>query len=359
MSTEGQQQSQLKALGIDIGTMFLVAAFRDNQGKIQYRKVRDMFFPIHRDRFLDQKLGGKILKQAKAHYIVVGDQYYILGEDAHHFASLLQEEPHRPLQRGILNPKEPMRIAMVRELLRGITPKSHQGKEVSICISIPADPITGEFQTGYHAKILTSLFEEMGFSQIGVLREGVAIIYSELADWGYTGLGLSLGSGMVNFALAFKGVEIFSYSLLQAGDWIDSEAAKMLNLTANQVTAIKERSRALDLMAPLLELPEAEQAIAIQYEILMRNIIRGIKYKFEQAERPIPQTAEPFPMIIAGGSSLIKGFVPKFSALLKEAMAAAELPLTVGEVKLAEDPLHAVARGLLIAAERKRIEIAN
>jgi len=50
---------------------------------------------------------------------------------------------------------------------------------------------------------------------------------------------------------------------------------------------------------------------------------------------------------VAGGTSKAKGFVDMFAAKLKEN----DFPLPVKEVRHAADPLHAVARGCLIAAQ--------
>ena len=55
----------------------------------------------------------------------------------------------------------------------------------------------------------------------------------------------------------------------------------------------------------------------------------------------------PLPVVIAGGTSQAKGFVELFAKKLAEN----EFPLPIKEVKHANDPLHAVARGCLIAAK--------
>ena len=61
----------------------------------------------------------------------------------------------------------------------------------------------------------------------------------------------------------------------------------------------------------------------------------------------LPKFKNPLPVVIAGGTSRAKGFVPLFAAKLAEN----GFPLPVSEVRHANDPLHAVARGCLIAAK--------
>jgi hypothetical protein len=61
----------------------------------------------------------------------------------------------------------------------------------------------------------------------------------------------------------------------------------------------------------------------------------------------LPKFKEPLVIAVGGGTSQANGFVPLFAKKLKEA----GFPLPVKTVRHAADPLHAVARGCLIAAK--------
>ena len=61
----------------------------------------------------------------------------------------------------------------------------------------------------------------------------------------------------------------------------------------------------------------------------------------------LPKFKSPLPVVIAGGTSRAKGFVKLF----QQKLAENSFPLPVKEVRHAADPLHAVARGCLIAAK--------
>ena len=52
-------------------------------------------------------------------------------------------------------------------------------------------------------------------------------------------------------------------------------------------------------------------------------------------------------IVVAGGTSQAKGYVELFSSKLQEN----NFPLKIKEVRHAADPLHAVAKGCLIAAK--------
>ena len=56
---------------------------------------------------------------------------------------------------------------------------------------------------------------------------------------------------------------------------------------------------------------------------------------------------EPLKVVIAGGTSRANGYVQTFEKMLEKN----EFPLPVKEVNHADDPLHAVAKGCLIAAQ--------
>ena len=63
--------------------------------------------------------------------------------------------------------------------------------------------------------------------------------------------------------------------------------------------------------------------------------------------KALPKFKEPLPVVIGGGTSQAKGFVATFAQKLNDN----QFPLPVKEVRHARDPLHAVARGCLIAAK--------
>ena len=52
------------------------------------------------------------------------------------------------------------------------------------------------------------------------------------------------------------------------------------------------------------------------------------------------------PIVCAGGTTLAANFLPR----LKAAIADAGLPIKVGNVYLAKDPLNATAKGALVGA---------
>jgi len=52
------------------------------------------------------------------------------------------------------------------------------------------------------------------------------------------------------------------------------------------------------------------------------------------------------PIVIGGGTSMIKGFIEVFKAQFNQK----EFPINISEIKLVEEPLTAVARGCFMDA---------
>ncbi|UCD13006.1 MAG: hypothetical protein JSW60_05415, partial [Thermoplasmatales archaeon] len=84
-------------------------------------------------------------------------------------------------------------------------------------------------------------------------------------------------------------------------------------------------------------------ALTIYYDALMTYVIKNLNNRL--AEIAPPKVA--FPVAIAGGSALPEGFFELFEKKLQEA----NLRIQVSKIICARDPLHAVARGCLIAAK--------
>jgi hypothetical protein len=60
----------------------------------------------------------------------------------------------------------------------------------------------------------------------------------------------------------------------------------------------------------------------------------------------LPKFKDPIPLVVAGGTSLSRGFIGKF----EQALEVVKLPVEVSEVRHAPDPLNAVSNGLTLAA---------
>ena len=60
----------------------------------------------------------------------------------------------------------------------------------------------------------------------------------------------------------------------------------------------------------------------------------------------LPRTDRPVPIVLSGGTAKPRGF----KEIFEKALRSRPLPIEIGQVRLAPDPLTSTARGALIAA---------
>ena len=220
---------------------------------------------------------------------------------------------------------------------------AEQGEKLVFCV--PAQPVDQEdedFDVGYHEDVVKSILAECGY-EARAINEAEALCYSELENNDYTGVALSCGAGMVNCCVMLNGEPTVMFSTTKSGDWVDRMAAVATAEPDSVVQAEKEHGDFTigeETGNPILD------AVSSYYERLIDYTTKQLAAAMT-GHKLLPKFKNPLPVVIAGGTSRAKGFVPRFQAKLAEN----GFPLQVSEVRHANDPLHAVARGCLIAAK--------
>lgn len=333
------KQKKSPGKGLDIGTAFLVCAEKNNN-EIIFRSQRNAFFEVENNDFTKN-----MLDNSKVKYIVKENKLYVVGDEALEFANIFNKDTRRPLSGGVISPKEKEALPMVELLIKTVLEEPFSEGEV-VYYSVPGEPLDANFNVIYHERILNGFLKKIGYNPKPI-NEGYAIVLSELADKGFTGIGFSFGAGMVNVCLSFKAVPVFTFSLTKAGDWIDQQVSMVVNETASKVCSIKESS--LDLTKND-NLTKIESALSIYHNHLMEYVIEHIKDEFSKTEKK-PQIEKPIDIVLSGGTSMPKGFAERF----KEIFIKSKFPLNIGEVKMASNPLKAVAKGALVAANAENV----
>ena len=331
---EGLKGEVQKGKGVDIGTMFVKCAVKEGE-EIIFRSQRNAFFEVEHTDFTKN-----ILDNSKVKYIIKEDKLYVVGDEALQFANMFNKETRRPLSKGVVSPTEKEALPMVELLIKSVVGESNYKGEI-VYFSVPGEPLDAEFNIIYHIKTLEGFLKTLGYAPKPI-HEGHAVVLSELAEEDFSGIGLSFGGGMVNVCLSFMSVPIFKFSVAKAGDWIDQQVAMAVDETASRVSAIKESS--LDL-GKEEHLSKIESALSIYYNHLIEYVIENIKQEFNKARR-MPRIDKPITIILSGGTSLPKGFSARFKQILDQL----KLPLPVGSVRMASQPLRSVAKGALVAA---------
>lgn len=330
------------AKAIDIGTCFLVGA-EMRGGREIFTSERDAFFSMPNEDFAEE-----MLSKAGAFYITKGDRLYVVGEDALKFAMVTgnQNDYRRPMAAGVLNPGEEDAVAMIQIMIEGVIGKASFPGEVCAA-TIPANPVDASFDTTYHSMVLTRFLEGLGY-EVKVINESLGIIFAEnptvTTNNGevipFSGIAISFGGGMVNLVASYRAKQLLAFSAGRSGDWIDAQVSKVTNQPISRV--IHEKERNLD-FNNIDSSNRVLSALDIYYEDLCRYVLEHFKVEFKKASVTFD---EPIEIVIGGGTAKPPGFLDKF----KRVLSKVDMPIPIKNVRMAKDPLKAVAAGALIAA---------
>ncbi len=320
------------AKGLDVGTMNILSARQDGDETV-FVQQRNSFVELDYSDMAEQ-----MLQRSEVLHIRKGDRVYIVGDDALNFANIFNEETRRPMQHGILSSDEQSAIPMIKLIIEQVVGETNHRDE-RLFFSTPADPIDADLSTLYHQKTLESILGDVGYDPEPI-NEGMAVIYSELADQDFTGLGISFGAGMTNVCLAYYAVPVMRFSIARGGDWIDEQAAKATGTPVDKVTSIKEDEFSLDFTT---DIGGVEGALSIYYDNLLDYVIENIVREVDEED---VEEGLDVPVVVTGGTSSPDGF----EALFEERLEEARIPFSISGVSRASDPMYSVARGALVAA---------
>ncbi len=334
MKTSSKPQA---ALGLDVGTSRIVLASQQEE-TFQFDTQLNAFVCVPFSHMTEKALQREGVPFAKN-----GTELLVHGNEAPRFADLLNSETRRPMTQGVLNPAEPESVPVMREIVEKMT-SPFRATRPKLCFTVPAWPLTAnginEEGLTYHEATLRQIFSELDYQVLGI-NEGLAVIYSELEDTNYTGIGISCGGGLCNIALSYLSMPAMSFSIPKAGDYIDTSAASVMGDLANRVRLAKEER--FHFNGHFVD--KLQQVLTVYYDDVINALLNAMKEAFSNPKR-MPKLSKPIPIVLSGGTATPKGFRDRFEKLLR----ATDFPIQISEVRLATDPHTATARGALIAA---------
>lgn len=334
-------------IGWDAGTYNMVTCKRNDKGDFVYKKEVNAFIEIP----LDNGFVYNMMEKSGVPLILREDRRiaYALGEAAVNMAyAMPMTELRRPMKDGCVNPKERDAFEIMKIMMHSLLGNISQDKEL-LYYTVPANAVNQETDSEYHGKILEAIFKSYKSKDGFVLNarpinEALALVYAELEDTAYTGIAASFGAGMVNLCFAIYGNPVFTFSLVNSGDWIDQQAAKA---TGESTTIIGKKKQTIDLTKDPVDM--IERAIQTQYRIMIEKTVQGIKQGLVKHEKA--KIDRPIKFVLSGGTSTPIGFESLFKSVVE---STADFGVEIGEIVKPEDTLKSVARGCLIAAENSR-----
>ena len=331
------------AKGLDCGTSFYIAATEE-----LVKKQRNAFLTV--DGEVNQV--KRMLKRQGIPFVEKAGKVHIVGQHAFNYAQIFSTaELKRPMKSGLLNPTEKDALPVLNAIIGELLGDAKDGETCVYCI--PSKPIDVQREVSYHEDVLRTIIEQYGYN-VKKIEEAVAIGYEGLVDTQLTGVAISMGAGMCNIAVMYQGMTALSFSVSRGGDWVDENVAMDTGVSKAKVTNIKETSTTLDLSSATYqniyeeETDEANVLIAIRsyYGALVNYLLTNLKVQFEGVEN-VPNFPNAVPIVIGGGTSLVKGFLDVFN----EQFDQDEFPIPISEIIHIEDAHTAVARGCLSEAQ--------
>jgi len=320
--------------GLDIGTMFVVGA-KDEGGKTQFTSIRDAFFTLENNDLLVD-----MMNKADVDHVIRGGEVVVIGDKSIEFANTFRAELRRPLQDGVISPKEKDAFGIIELILKKAVGEASKKGE-TCCFSVPADAIDKDgSSTVFHQGMFSRFVESLGYSP-KPLNEAEAIAYSELAGDKLTGLALSFGAGMVNACFIMLGVPYLKFAVARSGEWIDKNAAAASNSTIAAITALKE-SGEVDILAPS---GWEANALSMYYAALIKYVCLNLHRQVVESAK-LPRLKEPIKIVVSGGTSCMRGFRQMFEGEFRKL----DWPFEISSIVSAKDPMNAVANGCLVAA---------
>lgn len=346
-----------RAMGVDVGTAFFQTAEKAEDNSIKTQIVRNAFVEMTLTEDSEE-----MFKRNGWMYIKDGAKVYIPGEDAIKVARFLpgQVEVRRPLQDGVLNKGEDKKMLVLDYIIGSTVGKAPEKSVVCTCISSPS--IDGSQDSSFHRMRLEAMFKSRGWN-VKVIEEGLAVILSErpiaveIVDGTekqapYSGIGISFGAGRVNCVLAYKGIQILGMSAARSGDWTDKMVSDATGIPLAQCTNFKEKELDFDNLDTSSN-PELAYGYDVYYSEMFKYIFGLFGKKFSEIKS---QFDYPLDVVIAGGTSMPKGFINKFR---NNTLNELELPFKLKDIKHARDPRNCVVEGCLaqaIVVQKKLLE---
>jgi len=329
-----------KFKGIDIGTNAIVVGELNEEGNLVFRVQRDAFYSIQPKSEVNKNSIRNALNKREFNFIEDTDgSFTIVGEEALEMAIERNDVAKRPLRRGVISPKEKNSLPMLKLLIENLLGRGEG--DTDLVYSVPAKPIDGYFDIVYHTEMMRSYFAQMGY-RAQPINEAFAIALSELLDEGLTGITASFGAGMTNVAVIHHGDPLVEFSMTKGGDYIDTAVGNALDISPSLVQLEKESGT--DLLNPSNKIMEA---VSVYYNSVLKYVLENTAFELERRKKSLPIFREDVVMVVSGGLTLATGFVQKMEEVLKHV----NLPIGIKEIRIAKNPMTAVANGAFLASQ--------
>ena len=328
------------SIALDIGTSRLRSLRREGE-ELVGRSVPAMFALV-----ADEPSARSLLDRSQIPFAAGDGELALIGDAALMHAAAFRAIAMRLMPGGLVPTDDPPARQLIATLIDSLLPDSLATGQTCGLI-LPAAMMADDASAAF----LVRLIQLRGYDPI-CLSAGQATALATLSSEGFTGLALSFGAGGCSLSLVRHGSELAEAALPGGTDMIDARLAA----AARCYTHDSDGTRCLDVesirrqresLSDPLTRPTTDFAaqVAEQYREVLLRVVKDLARQIE--DRRLGAFTTPVPVVCAGGGARPAGF----GGLMTAALAAIEMPLPIGPVRLAPASDYLVARGGLIHAE--------
>lgn len=207
------------------------------------------------------------------------------------------------------------------------------------------------------AEFLSRLIRMQGYSPVYCPTSTAAILATG-GETGFTGITICVGTERTNISVSRLGIPLAEKSIDIGSHWIDTEIARQLNVRTWDDTGACYLE--LDTVRewkhdPRLHLRNStgdrEQRLAALYGIMLDRVARTVGSLLQSPNVAAELNETRLCVVCCGGAAQVGGFAGAITERFVERGIAGRIL----SIRVAEDPVHTVVRGLLIQAELSRL----
>jgi len=323
-------------IGLDIGTSNIVV-YKKGSSEAAAQMESNAFFTVPSQPQTKEILNGNDIQ-----YLTLNGSLFILGRHAEEFAGMMGGRTQHPMDSGMVNLGEDQGINVIHALLNRLIPPSAKENK-PLWFSVPGKSIDSSGNAVFNESIFKTYLMNLGYSPQPI-NEGMAVLVSELSNNYATGIGISIGGGMCNVCLSYLSIPVVTYGIQKGGDFIDKMVAGSVDRSPAEIKSIKENE--LDLAG--MPKNNIEHGLHACYDDLFSTLVKSLEQVLSTSDS-VPKLRQAVPIILSGGTVLAAGSRDKFASMLQKV----KLPIKISDIVLAENPLHATAKGAYLMAAAK------
>jgi hypothetical protein len=332
-------------IGLDIGGRSIRSLRRESRRLIGRTTAAEYIAlpPTDNDR--------RLLERARVPYASCEGSLIVHGRSASELAPVVHVPRLPVLPQGQLPHDDPLARQLAASLLEALLPQVASGN--AVCVVAPPLPgangdVTGTREWDFFSRVIRM----RGYQPVAIDRPS-ALVLAELGHAGFTGVALTFEDFRCAAVIARCGQALVQAGIPRGLAWIDEVLARaagyvVWDMDGNSYVDFDTVLRWKQTASPSLVAPDSPEAdtLARCYQSLLHELVRELAARSLDS-RDVATLRGPLPLACCGEATLARGFVQ----LLADELNRTGLPIGVGDIRIADDPVFTVARGCLIRAE--------